>query len=273
MSPDIFVSCIIATKNEEKNLPRLLKSIKEQRYQNLEIIVVDNSSKDKTKEIAKNFGAKVFDHGPERSPQRNFGVEKSKGNYLLFLDADMELEKSLLQECVELIELDNRLKALIIPEKSVGEGFWAKAKALERQTYLGDSSIEAARFFERKAFLQVGGYDESLIAAEDWDLHSRIKDGGFKIGRINSFIIHHEGNLKFSTSLSKKFYYGKNLSKFLEKGNFKAGQVSPIRLSYIKNLPLFLKHPVTTIGFAVLKFSELSALALGVLLTKFKLTR
>ena len=75
-----LVSIIVTTKNEEKNIENCLKSVKNQNYpQNkIEIIVVDNNSIDKTKQIALRYTDKVYNFGPERSAQRNFGVEKSK---------------------------------------------------------------------------------------------------------------------------------------------------------------------------------------------------
>ena len=99
----LTVSVIVTTKNEADRLPACLESIKKQTYLNIELIVVDNNSRDKTKDIAKSFGARVFDKGPERSAQRNFGVSHAKGDYLLFLDADMELTPKVVEECVEVM--------------------------------------------------------------------------------------------------------------------------------------------------------------------------
>ena len=78
-----LLSVIVPTKNSERFLERCLKSIKSQTYKNLEIIVVDNNSNDKTKEIAEKYTKLVFNKGPERSAQRNFGVLKSKGEFVL----------------------------------------------------------------------------------------------------------------------------------------------------------------------------------------------
>ena len=85
------ISIIIATKNEENNISRLLRSLKEQTFRDFETIIVDNNSSDQTKKIASKFTSKIFIHGPERSTQRNYGLEKAIGKYILFLDADMEL--------------------------------------------------------------------------------------------------------------------------------------------------------------------------------------
>jgi glycosyltransferase involved in cell wall biosynthesis len=53
------ISIVIPTYNEEKYLPRLLKQIKQQDFTDYEIIVADNNSKDKTRSIAKRFGARI----------------------------------------------------------------------------------------------------------------------------------------------------------------------------------------------------------------------
>ena len=73
MTPPL-VSIIVTTKNEEKNIAYCLTSITEQTYSHLEVILVDNNSSDKTREIALEFTDKIFNKGPERSAQRNYGM-------------------------------------------------------------------------------------------------------------------------------------------------------------------------------------------------------
>ena len=85
-----MLSIIIPTLNEEKYLPRLLESIRRQNFSDYEIIVSDGGSSDKTEEIAKSFKATFFVDSSIRHPsaQRNNGARISKGDTLLFLDAD-----------------------------------------------------------------------------------------------------------------------------------------------------------------------------------------
>src|SRR5258708_34043759 len=109
MTRDQIVSIIITTKNEESVILRLLTSIKKQNYEKKEIILVDNNSLDKTIDIAKKNNVKIYTFGPERSAQRNFGAQKAKGEFLLFLDADMELTPNVLKDCVNICSKDKSI--------------------------------------------------------------------------------------------------------------------------------------------------------------------
>lgn len=82
-----MISIIIPTLNEEKSLPLLLASIKDQDFQDYEIIVADAGSKDKTVEIANRYNCKVV-KGGLLPAGRNRGAEVAMGDTLLFLDAD-----------------------------------------------------------------------------------------------------------------------------------------------------------------------------------------
>jgi glycosyltransferase involved in cell wall biosynthesis len=270
MAKSPLVSIIITTKNEGKNIDALLKSINDQTYKNIEIIVVDNNSSDKTKEIAQKYTKNVFNVGPERSAQRNFGVEKSKGDYLLILDADMVLGKKVIEECIEEISKDSELKALVIPEKSFGEGIWSKTKAFERSFYLGDKDIEAARFFSKKVFNELGGFDLDLTGPEDWDLSQRVSNK-YKLGRIQEFILHNEGRHTLFGLMKKKFYYAKKANQYLKKQ--KKGILSPttiyfLRPSFYNNWQEMVLHPVLTTFLFIMLTAELISGGLGFLMGK-----
>ena len=86
----MIFSIIIPTYNEEEYLPVLLDSIKKQNFDDYEIIVADANSTDKTREIAESYGCIVVDGGLPATG-RNNGAKVAKGEYLLFLDSDLEL--------------------------------------------------------------------------------------------------------------------------------------------------------------------------------------
>lgn len=207
----MIISVIIPTKNEEVNIGRLLKSLASQSFNKFEVIVVDNYSNDRTLQIAKKYTRKVYRYGPERSAQRNFGLQKAKGKYVLFLDADMQLKKHILKECLEKIK-NKKISGIFIDELSIGKNYLSRVKNLEKKIYSGQKEIEAARFFRTKDVKKIGGYDEQLIAGEDWDLSLRMRRFG-KLARIKSKIYHFE-NQSFWQDIAKKYYYAKNIHKY-----------------------------------------------------------
>jgi len=107
-----LISIIIPTKNSQTTLKKCLESVMRQTYKNIEIVVVDNYSKDKTKEIALQYTRLFFQKGKERSAQRNYGIQKSKGNYLLFLDSDMILSQTVIEEGIKKLTI-NKSSAFI----------------------------------------------------------------------------------------------------------------------------------------------------------------
>jgi len=95
-----MLSIIIPTLNEENYLPRLLNCIKKQNFKDYEIIVADANSKDRTREIAKDFGCKIVMGGlPAKG--RNKGAKIIKGNLILFLDADALLPEDFLEKTLK----------------------------------------------------------------------------------------------------------------------------------------------------------------------------
>lgn len=266
-----LVSVIITTKNEETNIDTCLKSLKAQTYKEIEIIVVDNKSSDRTKEYASQFTKNVYDKGPERSAQRNFGAKIAKGEFVLFLDADMNLSKNVIKECVKKM-MNKECAGVIIPEESYGEGFWAACKKLERSFYIGNDFIEAGRFFKKGLFLKSKGFDTTLTGPEDWDLSQRMRELG-ELVRIKSLIYHNEGKLSLRTTLKKKFYYSKKISKYMKKS--KNNKYSHQQLSIFHRYAIFFsqplklfKNPVLGVGMLFMKTCEFFVGFLGYALSK-----
>ena len=116
-----LVSIIVTTKNNHATLDACLASIAAQTYPTIELLVVDNASVDDTKDIARNYTSLVWDKGPERSTQRNFGVQQSSGEYVMIIDSDMELAPEVVEACVQAMQAAPDRGALIIPEESFGQ--------------------------------------------------------------------------------------------------------------------------------------------------------
>lgn len=270
-----LVSVIITTRNEEETIERLIRSINRQTFKNIEIILVDNNSIDRTVEIAKNLGVKIYTFGPERSAQRNCGAKKAIGAHFFFLDADMELNKDVIEQCVDLIKKDKGIGGIAIPEESIAKNFWEKVKAFERSLYnlKGDKITDAARFFTRKAFFKVGGYDTNITGPEDWDLRENILKTGHKIARINAPIYHYERINSLFDLLRKKFYYGLKSHRYLSKQ--KVSLLGPatiyfLRPVFYKNTDKIITHPILAIGMFIMLTMELFGGGLGYLIGRMK---
>ena len=94
-----LISIIIPVFNEQEVLSNCLASLKKQTYQPLEIIVVDDGSRDNTLQIAKKFKVKTLaqNHkGP--GPARNLGATQANGEILVFVDADMTFDKNFIKD-------------------------------------------------------------------------------------------------------------------------------------------------------------------------------
>ena len=130
-----LVSVIIPTKNSGKTLLQCLDSIKNQNYENIEIIVVDNYSTDNTLQIAKIYTNTVYTFSPERSSQVNYGVEKSSGKYIYRVDSDFVLEPQIISEAVNAAESNNYAAIIIHNTSDPTVNFWAKVRKFERDMY------------------------------------------------------------------------------------------------------------------------------------------
>jgi glycosyltransferase involved in cell wall biosynthesis len=261
-----LVTAIVPTRNSGRTLWACLESLRRQTYEPLELIVVDNGSTDDTVRIAEALGDVVSSKGPERSAQRNEGARLASGAYFLFVDSDMVLEPGVVAECVALAAAGTG--AVVIPETSFGEGYWARCKALERSCYVGDELIEAARFFERSVFEACGGFDEELPAGpEDWDLHERVRAGGAEIGRTSALIHHDEGALRLGGLARKKYYYGSAMADYRRKHpELARRQLSVVRPAFVRHWRRLAADPVPAAGMVVMKSCEYAAGGAGIAL-------
>ena len=254
-----MVSIIITTKNSENFIADCINAIKNSNYKDTEIILVDNSSTDKTVEIAKSLGAKTFIKGPERSAQRNYGAEMSSGEIIGFLDVDMTLSENVITECLEVFNNNKNINALYIPEKIYGKNFFNRVRSFERSFY-DATVIDAVRFFRREAFIKIGGFDLNLNGTEDWDIDRRIKQIG-EVSIIKSPLYHHE-NHTLKQYIIKKSYYASNFDNYFKKWGHDETTKKQFGMFYryigvyIENgkWKKLLAHPIYSISMYFLRF-------------------
>lgn len=267
-----LVTVVIPTYRSERFIQRCLLAIKNQTYPHIETIVVDalrypKEEQERCKAIIEEYATYLQD-GPERSIQRNRGMCEAKGEYVLVIDQDMYLTPTVVAECVEVMQKEG-VVAVLVPEISIGEGFWTKCVALERyvSTFLEAGMNECCRFMRTKDALSIGGYDPAIVGAEDSDFHYRMSALGV-ITKIKAHADHDEGRVTFWGRVKKKYYYSRAFRDYLKRRPGVAmRQFFPIKAAYFKHLDVLLKQPLVTLGMIVLRSGEVLAGALG-LVTK-----
>lgn len=214
-----FFSIITPTLNEERFLPKLLEHLSKQKTKNFEVIVVDGRSEDKTKEIAQQAAKTLrleFFEIPERnvSLQRNFGAQRAKGSYLIFLDADLGILPSFTQKLRSFI---NTKKGLIFlpamyPDERKPETravFRVSNKIIETSQNIGRPiPSPGALIIEKSLFIKIGGYDEKMSLAEDHEILKRAQEWGVRAKFLPSL------KVRFSLRRAKKEGRFKTLYKF-----------------------------------------------------------
>lgn len=140
-----MISIVIPARNEEENIERLIESIQNNEFEDFEIIVVDGDSEDRTREIAREYGADVIEGlGKGLAAAQNLGWRNASGEIVWFIDADCELESDSLRQAAEFFEEN--------PDKAIGglevrhkpEGIIEKAISVENRANTGRGKIFGA---------------------------------------------------------------------------------------------------------------------------------
>jgi len=258
-----LVSVIIPTKNSSRNLKDSLLAIQNQTYPNVEIIVVDNFSTDDTVRIAKEFTKNVYRKGPERATQVNFGVSKAKGEYVYYTGSDVVAEKELIFEAVEACKSKkadavymNILTTMSHPT------IWQKVRALERECYFKEPGMSGARFWKKRVFENLGGFEG--ILGDEIEFQSRLDTARYK----TVFIDAKENNLgeyaSYLTIVKRSIYYGWLIRKLQTINKRKLGkQYTPIRSEFIKHKDILLRDKVIFLYFLIYKVTQYVCAGLG----------
>lgn len=213
------LSVVIPTRNEAANIAACVRSFGTAASRGeVEVIVVDNSSSDDTKAIAASLGARVFDQGNERCAQRNRGWREACADWVLFLDADMVFPGKTLDEALAICGSPDSADAWYIHEVRAGDGIRVKARNFERGFYDG-TCIDGLRMVRRSFLERVGGYDEALVACEDWDLDRRLVSAGARTGMMRGHLVHNEAKVSLARFLAKKSYYSRSVGLYRAKWN------------------------------------------------------
>lgn len=266
----VAISVIMPTYNSEAYLRTCLDSFMAQTFDDWELLCVDRGSSDGTLSILAEYAQRwpklrVLDGGDERTSQINIGVRNSRGKYLYYTASDFDVDPTLLEEAFQAAERDNA-EGVFIDCLSHGDHFWARVRALERSTYLGSEKFEAARFFKRETYLQVGGYDDKVPIFEEYDLQDRLIAIGARFSRINAVERHLGEPRSLREIWNKSYYYGRRYRDLLDKqGPAALRHANPIRVTFLRHAKQFVRQPVLGSAFVLMILVKYGAGAIGFL--------
>lgn len=217
------LSVVVPAYNEEKLLPATLESLSRGLVaagyapQQVEIRVADNASTDATASLAQAAGARVvFEAERQIARARNTGARDARGDWLLFVDADTQPGPVLLSRARALME-SGRIcgGGAIVDSAGAGPLVRLAIGAWNTVSRCAGLACGAFLFCRADAFRAIGGFDETLYAAEEVDLSWRLA----RWGRANGLGFHIIHEHRLHTSLRKVDLYGPGeLARMLARG-------------------------------------------------------
>lgn len=181
-------SIIIPTYNSSKTIGEAIESVTNQTSEKWELIIVDDGSTDSTREIITPFLSKnvyyYYQDNRGVSAARNYGFAQSSGSFVLFLDSDDSLKRTLIQELSEFTFHNYDLITWDVLRYVDGKRTYQKAKKLSpiyngiRANFLAGSVC-----YKREVFEEVGGYDEKISFGENYEL-------GLRVSKLNPDVLY-----------------------------------------------------------------------------------
>jgi cellulose synthase/poly-beta-1,6-N-acetylglucosamine synthase-like glycosyltransferase len=219
-----LISVIVPALNEETVIARCLASLQQQRLPEacFEVIVVDNGSTDRTREIARNFigslSLTVLERSGVRiSALRNMGAALAKGEFLAFLDADCVASPHWLQQTVDLLHADD-FRIIGAQYRIPASSSWVARAWYGDLWRLKDGPVSYVPggdlAISRELFMNLGGFDETIVTSEDTEFCERAAASSVPILAIPSLSVVHLGTPQTLEGFYRKqSWHGVNVHK------------------------------------------------------------
>lgn len=243
---------VVPTLNEEKYLPNLLGDLSSQTLKDFELIIVDGNSEDKTVKLAKGFQRRLKNlkiiSTPKRnvSYQRNMGSQKARADWIIFMDADNRLPEYFLEGVSYKIKLTRpelftcwvKVEGKLKSDEGIARALNIGAELAKAASTPG--AVGAMIGITKDGFTKVGGFDEKMGFAEDWDLVKRCfaKGLSFKIFR----------DPKYTYSL-RQLERGGRLRSLRRLANVYLKYLSGVSIDQKKEYPMGGKYTKSEINF------------------------
>lgn len=219
---NIKVSAIIPAKNEEATIAACIESVicALNSINNSEIILVDSCSIDRTIDVAKNYPIKIYrlrnDWLKSPAAGRFIGSIKSSGEYLLFIDADMIVEKDWVGSGIRYLENDSEIAGVtgkLYNAMSINE---LNDRRLVKHPVGYVDYLPGAALFRKNILLEAGNFNPFMMGNEEKDIGERIRKLGYKQIRLDEKIATHISKQNSRSELDEKAKYIIGVAQYLK---------------------------------------------------------
>lgn len=228
-----LVTILAPGKNEGKNIFKLVQSLREQTYNNYEIIIVDDGSDDATPLICKDLEQAGYidlfiraDSRGGKASAANLGAHYARGKYIVHLDADSSLDRDALEKILLPFYQDSQIKAVggVVKVRNSHDSICTAMQALEYlktiqvgrmvTSELGIYHIISGAFgaFDMSVLKQVGYWD--IGPGLDGDITQKIRKSGYKVHFAEDAICMTNVPVKWSTLFKQRQRWSKSLVRF-----------------------------------------------------------
>lgn len=202
-----LVSVIIPCYNAENYVSEAIESALDQTYSNVEVIVVDDGSTDRSIEVVRSFGDRVRLQQIDREgacAARNLGLQLSRGEFIQFLDADdvllpnkLEMQLPVLQaDQADLVFCNGYLFGDDRPQRPIKKLLnLPSPDGVDSFLYCLSNGFGTEGPLHRRHFLEkVKGFRKGLAGAQEFDLHIRLGAAGVRLHKLNDFLFKHRNH-------------------------------------------------------------------------------
>ncbi|MEZ4706697.1 MAG: glycosyltransferase family 2 protein [Caldilineaceae bacterium] len=260
-----FISIIIPTYNAEESIRPCLNAVFSSAYSPVEVIVVDDGSKDKTCQIVAEYGVSVIQQeiNKGQGAARNLGSQVSRGDILLFIDSDIVVNRDTLKLIAEYMHAYPHVSAITgtLSKQHPNENFFSQYKNLYMNAIFSRVQRNVDFIFGSIFVVRRGDYlqmEESRILAEDTELGFRMSLAGKKIHLLHHLEVVHLKHYNLKSLVINDFqipyYFGKlfvrywNPHDFFKKRTF--SHTSKTQILSVIGMPLIFT------GLALTPFSQ-----------------
>lgn len=275
-----LISVIVPSYNSmsgNERIDRLLSSIMRQTYKNFEIIVVDNFSMDGVKQACKEFPVRFFELKSTISEARNFGLERARGDFVIFLDCDQVVPPTLFEECISLVRRESadciRIGIECVPTISKNPQCLidcAEMHNIEVNAEIGTTGTKFPLFY---SLYVIGSerFPQKVQLGEDFVFASQVVKKKPKVSKAKSRILHVEDPSMKGVAIRSWHYGGAfvNLRRDCRESYTFLRNISILDFGNMRRLLSILSsRPKAIFPFASYLLIKYAAFALGYLSAK-----